>query len=1333
MAKYDKNVPSAYDALYQQSADAHGVSYDYLRKLSFNESSFNPKAQSPTGPRGIMQFTRGTATGMGLKVTDGDDDERLDPAKAIDAAARHLSDLVRKYDGDELKAALAYNQGEGPNGAPQIQAYDKGDFASISHEGIEYMRRISDVAKSQHSGALETFGGITPKGNGIPAADAFRGIGKKGSVQSGLDDSSALPESHGFNIEGVEQPEANQPFGKTYWEQKGTTLDEANNRSTFFGFGNAVEAEASNSIAGVAFRASQKDNSFDLFRDTLTPTKWNSHDWTPDELARIRAEVKDPNYINVVTGGDPENLDALIKLANENHALDAAAADSGIGAKLSAGVIGAGIDPVSYIPIAGQAAKGFNLVKRAAVVGAQAAGWNVASEAARTSVAGGHTNYAAAALGGFVFGAGMSALTDTVGKALGRTDHVDDFGSTMSRLEARETARNAGSEDLSRMNTEGLEFRQAGDTGIQYADHPTQEGAIVLQDGSIISDTNPLNPRTQADFLQYDPATTRALPGLSVGGVVEIGQKVLRSENVNVRDIGYDLMRPATLMEDGSMGKFGATASDIHERLHFTDQAQYNRYYDAMEDVMKDPEWSVGLFKRTPAGARGEVSRRVVMAIENPELRANLTPAETKVMDILRAHFDTKREMMENPAMFGDSRAVDFFPDSRHKGTYVPQVYDTATKLMQERRHGGPEGLQEAIAKSMVASYNLRPTTKARVDEMLKETLGVTEVTPDMVMKHAMDKAYGISHTDRFNSSSVIDDVTTQNSLTGIENNSFLEARNLFDSDVSITARDGGQFSVNDLRVFDMLKVMPAYDRRVNGDIAIMGSTGKTTRELKDQIQNLDNSVSKRGTEQGDVNALKDFVKILTGRMRKSPDGAFATMVRGVTDLGFFAKNAYMGAQNITEIGGMLAKGNVRAMTKGIPVLRDLAFRTQTLKAKELDELHHFMFGKEMDDLIRPSRADLVERLRDSSDTGPVTASLVGTFKYGTQELAARSPWTKVLNKTSNYIADAGRQGMLGEIVNATIKGRKSKWEDPRFLNGASITAEQLEGIKSLIRDRVKRGEDGVYSVADKRAFANDPRAHDLYRLADKVADETILRPHKVSNQDAVAYGAGIKMILQFKNFTIKSLNGRFMKGYYEATKNGRALDVALASALSMGLAGGYYVAQAHVKAAGLPKESQKDYLKGALNEKNIAYAALSRSSHVGAPLGIANIIGAPFGFDMGRQVRSTITPKSTDYMQKDPKANQTMGAGKTDVVQDFVGRLLEQVPSFGYAANVGMTGYNAAKVLSAPNKYTEQDFMTALMNSTKELVPNDPLTQQMLYQMYAQEGINLKNAPRSN
>lgn len=1482
MDKYDKNVPSEYDGLFQKAADANGVSYDLLRKVAWTESRFQPTAKSKTGPLGMMQFTKATAKAMGLRVTDGPDDDRLNPELAINAAAKHLAGLVGKFDGDELKAALAYNQGEGRLGNPQLEAYSKGDFSSISEEGRNYLRNLLDVAKSPMSGQLEAFGGITPKGKGIPADVGLAGIGHKQKV------TQELPESTSFDVKGIEQEAPAKPFAKDFWETHGETLDEYNSRSTFFGFKDAAEAELSNSVAGVAFRAGRLDNGFDVFKDTITPTRWNSHVWTPEELEKIRTEVKNPAYINVVTGGSPENLDALIKLANENFEADARAADAGLGAKLSAGVIGAGVDPLSYVPMVGVTGKGFKLINKALVVGAESAALNVASEGLRTSVAGGDSDYAGAALGGFVFGAGMSAISDAIAAVLKRgkpeAEFDNEFIGPMMRMEARETARNANSTDLSRMNTENMKF-EGEHSGVPYEDLPTEKGAVVLHDGSVLSASNPINPKTLKEFSEVDPE--KAARGIKLAGFTEIGLKTLGSDDADIRRVAIDLVRSPTGMQSGASGKFGATASDIHERLHGTDQRTYNDLYKAMSDAMKDPEFSTGGAKMSREETRYTIYRRAALAIERPELQKALTPSERIVMDIIKRHFDTKRELMENPAIFGNTKAVSIFPESRHKGTYVPHVYDRHAKALMIQRYGA-EGLQEAIKKSWLASYVSRPEVKARVDAMLAEqlqapqptgrTAGTTpnkhssadtasyqiklddaatqasdkvaelkdvltnaekrvadrerklqnskdrlasheaklkeleeklaakpnsktipvkiesrkkmietqkshvrvnterldymkgqadkvrdriakatteaeaasvaakrqkasvdghattsgettsgnapqsaqEVTMDMVEKYAMDKAYGISHSDQFTNSSVIEE--NIEGLVGIENNSFLEARNLFDSDISITMPDGQQFAVNDLRDFDMFRIMPAYDRRINGDIAIMGSTGKTTKELKDEILALKAKAEGDGKKTGEVHALMDTVKILTGRARRNQDTVWETSLRSINDLGFFAKNAYMGAQNLTEIAGMIATGNVRALGHGIPILRDTLYKSKPVSAKELKELHASLFGKEVDQLIRPKRADIVQRLREATDTGPAVANIVGTLKYSTQELAARSPWTKMLNGTTNYLLDAARQGMLGDVISATLTGKTTRWEREGFLRGASVTPEQMAGIKSLIKEHMVRGEDGKFTVKDKQAFSMDPRAMDLWRLADKVADEAMLRPHKVSLQDSHAFGALGKMVMQFKSFTIKSLNSKFLRTFYDGYKNNRAIDAALTGIISMGLAGGYYAMAAHVKAYGMPKEKRKEYLERALDPTMIAHASLSRSSQLGAPLAMADLVGGALGFESSKMARSTILPKDT-MKERDPNKPYT----SREVMGAMGSNLLEQMPSAGFVANVGATLMNAAGVVNSPNKATEQDFMTGLMNSTKELVPNDPLTQQLVVKIYEANGVNLK------
>ncbi|AUV62661.1 peptidoglycan hydrolase [Escherichia phage HZ2R8] len=1314
MDKYDKNVPSEYDGLFQKAADANGVSYDLLRKVAWTESRFQPTAKSKTGPLGMMQFTKATAKAMGLRVTDGPDDDRLNPELAINAAAKHLAGLVGKFDGDELKAALAYNQGEGRLGNPQLEAYSKGDFSSISEEGRNYLRNLLDVAKSPMSGQLEAFGGITPKGKGIPADVGLAGIGHKQKV------TQELPESTSFDVKGIEQEAPAKPFAKDFWETHGETLDEYNSRSTFFGFKDAAEAELSNSVAGMAFRAGRLDNGFDVFKDTITPTRWNSHIWTPEELEKIRTEVKNPAYINVVTGGSPENLDELIKLANENFEADLRKSEAGLGAQLSAGIIGAGVDPLSYVPMVGVTGKGFKLINKALVVGAESAALNVASEGLRTSVAGGDSDYAGAALGGFVFGAGMSAISDAIAAGLKRgkpeAEFDNEFIGPMMRMEARETARNANSADLSRINTENMKF-EGEYKGVPYEELPTEKGAVVLHDGSILSASNPINPKTLKEFSEVDPE--KAARGIKLAGFTEIGLKTLGSDDADIRRVAIDLVRSPTGMQSGSSGKYGSTASDIFEKLRGTDQRTYNDLYKAMSDAMKDPEFSTGGAKMSREEARYTIERRVALAIENPELQKALTPNERIVMDIVKRHYDTKRELMENPAVFGNTKAVSIFPESRHKGTYVPHVYDKYAKALKLQRYGA-EGLQEGIARSWMCSYDLRPAVKARIDEALKEMHGVEEVTHDMVYKYAMDKAYGISHSDRFTNSSIIEE--NIEGLVGIENNSFLEARNLFDSDLAITMPDGEQFSVNDLRDFSMFRIMPAYDRRINGDIAIMGSTGKTTKELKDEILALKAKAEGDGKKTGEVHALMDTVKILTGRARRNQDTVWETSLRAINDLGFFAKNAYMGAQNLTEIAGMIATGNMRALGHGIPILRDTLYKSKPVSAKELKELHSALFGKEVDQLIRPQRADIVQRLREATDTGPVVANIVGTLKYSTQELAARSPWTKLLNGTTNYLLDAARQGMLGDVISATLSGKTTRWEKEGFLRGASVTPEQMKGIKALIKEHMVRGEDGKYTVKDKHAFSMDPRAMDLWRLADKVADEAMLRPHKVSLQDSHAFGALGKMVMQFKSFTIKSLNSKFLRTFYDGYKNNRAIDAALTGIISMGLAGGYYAMAAHVKAYGMPKEKRKEYLERALDPTMIAHASLSRSSQLGAPLAMADLVGGLFGVESSKMARSTILPKDT-MRERDPNKPYT----SWEVMGNMGSNILEQMPSAGFVANVGASLLNTAGVVNAPNKATEQDFMTGLMNSTKELVPNDPLTQQLVLKIYEANGVNLR------
>lgn len=98
--------PSAFDPMIQAASRRFGVDSSLVKAVIDAESSFNPQAVSHAGAKGLMQLM--DATGQGLGVTNP-----FDPAQNIEGGTRYLSNLLRKYDGNQGMALAAYNAGSG--------------------------------------------------------------------------------------------------------------------------------------------------------------------------------------------------------------------------------------------------------------------------------------------------------------------------------------------------------------------------------------------------------------------------------------------------------------------------------------------------------------------------------------------------------------------------------------------------------------------------------------------------------------------------------------------------------------------------------------------------------------------------------------------------------------------------------------------------------------------------------------------------------------------------------------------------------------------------------------------------------------------------------------------------------------------------------------------------------------------------------------------------------------------------------------------------------------------------------------------------------------------
>jgi hypothetical protein len=120
-----------YADLFTRAANRYGVDASLLAAVASQESGFDSQAVSGAGAQGLMQFMPATAAGLGV--------DPLDPASAIDGAARYLSSLKNQFGSTEL-ALAAYNAGPGT-----VRRY--GDIPPYA-ETQNYVRAVMSKARA---------------------------------------------------------------------------------------------------------------------------------------------------------------------------------------------------------------------------------------------------------------------------------------------------------------------------------------------------------------------------------------------------------------------------------------------------------------------------------------------------------------------------------------------------------------------------------------------------------------------------------------------------------------------------------------------------------------------------------------------------------------------------------------------------------------------------------------------------------------------------------------------------------------------------------------------------------------------------------------------------------------------------------------------------------------------------------------------------------------------------------------------------------------------------------------------------------------------------------
>ena len=104
LSVHGKKTEALLHPIILRAANRHQIDPALIKAIIMAESSYNPKAISKKGARGLMQLMPKTAEILGVK-------DSFNPEQNINAGVRHFKGLMNRFKGDVKLALAAYNAG----------------------------------------------------------------------------------------------------------------------------------------------------------------------------------------------------------------------------------------------------------------------------------------------------------------------------------------------------------------------------------------------------------------------------------------------------------------------------------------------------------------------------------------------------------------------------------------------------------------------------------------------------------------------------------------------------------------------------------------------------------------------------------------------------------------------------------------------------------------------------------------------------------------------------------------------------------------------------------------------------------------------------------------------------------------------------------------------------------------------------------------------------------------------------------------------------------------------------------------------------------------------
>ncbi|MGL5643182.1 MAG: transglycosylase SLT domain-containing protein [Metamycoplasmataceae bacterium] len=995
----------------------------------------------------------------------------------------------------------------------------------------------------------------------------------------------------------------------------------------------------------------------------------------------------------------PQDFIQKLNSAHDLAKADKARSQAGLGAQLTSGVAGAVFDPLSYATLGvGAAANiGRNVGQRVFLAGVEGSAMSLASEwLVDESTKGGiDTDYKMAASTGFLFSGGLRLGMDSVNTAIG------------NRMKAQAESVEAGVPDISKAPAHDPNNPQ------NYVMSPNEPDAVVMGDGTIFTGSHPFNPMRHFDDAKVTVLDNHLDLGVVNKTLPELYITAYNDPNSNA--LASTLFKADVGLEGGGKRvNAGMVAEDVLALENQRDFTQFHQLDKALVEAGLGGRFGLA---RTSA-AQHQMQLQLIEAIESGDF-SRLTPEQKAAADILTEFYTRKFDSASAPSKFGNPNAKPVFETRRDPKNYVQLQYDKGKRMLHIARFGGEDNLKITMRENYMAQFDGDHNgLKARAAEHFKEQL--KDVDPkqfdvrlrQLVEEHAETTAFGVSNQGKFSYSSAIDDVGPSESLAGFENNNFTEARSIFDPSFVSIGTDGMPFKVNDMRFTDIRDMVQTYSRRMNGDIALH-STGKTTKEIKDEILALPNGVGK--------DALKDAVRIFTGRARHGQEASAGGMfARGLRDWTNLAVGQKMWITAAGDGAALLANRVMSLYRGGMPEFANLTNPTVRHNRKTLNGFADALYGTAINKVLNTSFRGMRDALGEGNRA---IDDMAAGFAYATK-VASQNSMLRMMTHTTNFLTNQARNGVIGDVYKAAFRGDNPFTE--AALKAADVAPEQFEGVLKAFRTHMSVGKDGQLRI-NEAALLDDPSMMALWRLTDTIATDVTMNTNRVGMMYSKHPNEMLQMVLQFKAFMLKGINGTFMRKINQAGQ-GQQADMALATLLAIPFGTASYAMNTHLNALRLDESDRQEYLDNQLSPSNLAYQGLSRSSITGAPLGLVNMVGSTgAGFAGNKELKDFFSAGRTTappaYIQR-KEAFEGTYTSHAKAGENIMGTLSDNIPSVGVAAGALGATLNVNDAFKGEYGREQMEATKALKENLLRILPNDPITQALVNEMAVNLGV---------